>query len=291
MPIIEGVLDELAVTALVENSVSHASPLSGAHGLALLVTARSGDVERTVLVDTGPEAGVVLSNMKTMGIKPETIDLIVLTHCHGDHTGGLVGLVRAIGKQNLPIVAHPSVFRVLLATRPVLRYAGIDPQARSRVEALGGVFILTSDPLALMDGLGTTGEIPRVTDFEQPDISRVTVDKGRILEDSIPDDLALLASMRDGLVVITGCSHSGVINTLRRAREITGVSSIQGLAGGFHLLRAGRSRIEATVDELAHCDPSRIVSGHCTGTEAQFALRQRFGERFEPLVTGATFRF
>lgn len=287
---LKGTLDEVHITVLVENSVGHASRLRAAHGLALLVRVRSGDVDRTILVDAGPAPDVLLGNMDMMGIDPAVIDLIVLTHCHPDHTGGLVGVIEACGQKNIPIIAHPALFRVLLATRPALRYAGIDSSLRRRVEDLGGVFILASDPLPLMDGLGTTGEIPRVTDFEQTDMPRFTVDGGQLLADDMPDDIAVVARLSGGLVVITGCSHAGVINTIKRAQQVGDCSSVHAVAGGFHLVRAGADRIARTVDELASLDPARVITGHCTGAAAQMAFGQRLADRFSPLVTGDRFQ-
>lgn len=291
---IQGEVDDLQITVLVENSVSHNSNLSGVHGLALLVRARSGEVTRNLLVDTGPTARVALANMQRLGVNSQDIDSIVLTHCHTDHTGGLVGIVKAVDRTALPIIAHPSLFRVVMATGSegsFLRYAGVKPNTRAAVEALGGIFILSSDPITLMNGLGTTGEIPRVTDFENPERRGWSVDRGRVTEDNMSDDMAVVARMEDGMVVITGCSHSGVINTILRAKEVTGLQQVKALAGGFHLIPPDEDRITRAVDELARIDPGKIVAGHCTGPDGQYALRQRFGERFTPLVTGETFQF
>lgn len=287
-----GEADHLAVTVLLEDSVARPE-LTAKHGLSLWVEVIAGDVASRFLVDVGPAPDAVWDNMIRLGVQAHTADAVVLTHCHYDHTGGLTEVVRRIGKKGLPVVAHPAIFRPNFVTRPRLRHAGMDPaDSAEELARAGACLILTHDPLTLMEGVTTTGEVPRVTEYEDPGIPVWTVRDGNLAPDPMPDDISLAVKLKGlGLVVLTGCSHAGIINILKRAAALAGVNQIHAVLGGFHLMSANPSRIQRTVSELLSFAPQLVAAGHCTGTEAQFSLRQALGERWKPLVTGARFHF
>ncbi len=141
----------------------------------------------------------------------------------------------------------------------------------------------------LANGVTTIGEVPRTTDFEKAEKNRYTVIDGHFVADPLRDDMALAVNIEGhGIVVITGCSHSGVINIIRRSLELFPDASLEGVIGGFHLKKADPERIEKTAEALEELHPRWVAAGHCTGFNAQVAFRNRFGKDFQPLFTGKT---
>ena len=288
-----GESDSLRITVLVEDSVSfYAGNLMAVHGLSCLIeTFKNGNTFR-MLMDVGSDPEVLFHNMEILGVSPACVDAIMLTHCHWDHTRGLSEVLKKIGKRNLPVVAHPAIYRSVFAATPRLRYTGIDPRDfPGSVEENGGVLFLSKDPVTLAEGLVTTGEIERLTGFEGSGVG-VRVEKGTIVEDNMPDDVSLVANVKDrGLVVMAGCSHAGIVNIVRQASRITGVTRVCAVIGGFHLINADPRKIENTVNGLLETGAEIISAGHCTGFEAQYALKKAFGERFTPMQCGSRYEF
>jgi 7,8-dihydropterin-6-yl-methyl-4-(beta-D-ribofuranosyl)aminobenzene 5'-phosphate synthase len=285
-----GFLSELRITVLAEDSVQYESPLWGQHGISFLIEAQGVGGRRSFLVDVGQSSTALRHNIEILGIQPGTLDGIVLTHCHYDHTQGTSDVLKMIGKQGIPVIAHPDTFRSNLVSEPCLRHVGMMPSDnRANIEAAGGVLLLTRDPLELMPGLSSTGEVERQTSFEEVGIALKTIEADRLVADRMLDDISVVARVRDqGLVIITGCSHAGIVNIVRHCIKLFGEKRICGIIGGFHLLHAAEERIQKTVEELFIHDPQWIAAGHCTGFKAQVALYQTFQERFRPLQTGMT---
>jgi len=285
---IEGRLDNLRITVVAEDSVQYESSYLGQHGISLLLEAeRRGTVKR-VLVDVAQNPDALLENMMKMNISPASIDVIVLTHCHYDHTRGLAKVLCEIGKKNFPVIAHPDIFRLNFTTDPFLRHIGVvDGDSRENIEAAGGILYLTKDPVQIMPGLMTTGEVARVTDFEEVDMSLFTVIEGEIKSDTMLDDISVAANVKEkGIVVVTGCGHAGIINILRHIRSLKNEQKIHGIIGGFHLVEASETRILKTVQGLKEFEPDWIAAGHCTGFRTQVELFNTFKDRFSPLCTG-----
>ena len=139
-------------------------------------------------------------------------------------------------------------------------------------------------------GITTTGEVKRQTDFEQVGIALKTIEGGEVVDDQMLDDISVVANVNGkGLVIVTGCSHAGIVNIARHAMELTGCEKIEGIIGGLHLIDASDVRIKRISEELAKLNPKWICVGHCTGFKAQVELYLAFGERFSPLQTGMQF--
>lgn len=284
-------LDDLRITVLAEDSVLHESPYLGQHGVSFLVEGVSGGNIRRILVDVGQNSEALLSNIRAMGISPAIIDAIVLTHCHYDHTQGIARMLREIGKKDVPVIAHPSIFRLHFVTQPYPRHIGImSGDSKAEIEKAGGSLSLTKKPLVIMPGIMTTGEVKRRTGFEKVGVVLKAIENGMVVDDLMLDDISVIASVRDkGSVIITGCSHAGIINIAKQSIEVTGGSRIDGIIGGLHLLKASDSVIKRTVEELSRLKVAWISAGHCTGFKAQVELYRAFGERFSPLHTGMKF--
>jgi 7,8-dihydropterin-6-yl-methyl-4-(beta-D-ribofuranosyl)aminobenzene 5'-phosphate synthase len=284
-------LDSLSVTVLAEDSVQYESPLWGQHGISLLLEAVKNSIKKKILLDVGQSYEALKHNMDTLGVDPDTIDAVFLTHCHYDHTGALGSLLDARTEGELPVICHPGIFRNHFITDPFIRHVGMPlVDNRQALESKGARFFMTSDPLELMPGLTSTGQITRRTDFEDAGIALKTIENGVVTEDPVNDDISLIARIRNkGMTILTGCSHAGIVNICLEGLELFPDESIEAVIGGFHLVEASNEKIDLTVSALKDLNPGWIYSGHCTGFRAQFSLYRTFGEKFNPLATGKTF--
>lgn len=281
-------LSSLKITVCAEDSVAYESPYLGQHGISFLLTAQRDDIVRNVLVDVGQHAHALLENMEKMEIAPSSIDAVVITHCHYDHTQGLATVLKAIGRNDLPVIAHPDIFRLNFLTDPYLRHVGVmKGDNKADIESAGGLLFPTRDPLELMPGLVTTGEVTRATEFEEVGIALYTLHDGELQSDPMRDDTSVVAHVKGkGLVVVTGCSHAGIVNIVKQAVRITGTDKVHGILGGFHLIDASVDRIKKTAQALKDFNPDWVYAGHCTGFRAQVELFHTFKDRFSPLHTG-----
>jgi len=284
------VVKNVQITVLIEDSNSSAKPqLKTKHGLAFLIKAKIDDNEVTIMMDTGPSPDVLLHNVDTMGINLQNVDVIALSHGHYDHTGGLIEALKQM-KKRVPVIAHPTVFGPKLTIMPHLRLIGA-PFRSSEVESAGGVPLLATDPVKIADGITTTGEVPRTTAFETVR-GFWTIHNRKFVEDKMLDDQSLVIDVENkGLVVVSGCAHSGIINTIKYAQKITENSMVYAVLGGFHLWNAENKRIQATVDELKKLDLKFVGPCHCTGKKAIKKIAEAFGDRCQPLHTGDIIEF
>ena len=278
-------LQNLHLTIVVENSASiENASLRAEHGLSIHMELDLGSDGMKLFWDTGASGEVLLHNSRLLHIDIDAIDQICLSHGHYDHAGGLMAFLQQM-KRRVPVLAHPDIFSPKLKARTVLEYIGL-PFIRSQAEAAGAVMLECRGPVPLAQGLTTTGEIPRLEGFEKVE-GFWTVRDGQYGPDIIPDDQALAAVLPDrGLVVITGCAHSGIINTIHQAQRITGVDELYAVIGGFHLMEADRERIDATIQALLEMDPELVCPGHCTGQKAVCSLQEALGDRCRPLAVG-----
>jgi 7,8-dihydropterin-6-yl-methyl-4-(beta-D-ribofuranosyl)aminobenzene 5'-phosphate synthase len=275
---------KVEIAVLITDSSLVESKLKSEHGLAFFIQAKIGDKEVTIMMDTGPSSDHLLRNADKMDINLQKTDIVTISHGHYDHTGGLIGTLKKIEKRVL-VIAHPNFFNPKLKIMPHLRFLGT-PFKPSDIECAGGVPILVTDPVKIANGITTTGEVQRRTTFEKIR-GFLTVHNRRLVEDFMLDDQALIIDVENkGLVVVVGCAHSGIINTIKHAQKITETQTIHALLGGFHLINADDERIQATVDELKKLDLKFIGPCHCTGTKATEKIAEVFGDRCRPLCTG-----
>jgi 7,8-dihydropterin-6-yl-methyl-4-(beta-D-ribofuranosyl)aminobenzene 5'-phosphate synthase len=195
-----------------------------------------------------------------------------------------MGVLQRVGHR-IPVLAHPQAFSPKLKICPFLRYIGL-PFTRSEAEAAGAVLLPSQSPALLAESLITTGEVERRESLETVE-GFWTIMDGCYCQDSIPDDQSLAASIKGkGLVVISGCAHSGIINTIRQAQRLLDMEDLYAVVGGFHLQGAKQERMEATAEILRWLDPKIVRPGHCTGQKAISLLQQTLGDRCWPLATG-----
>jgi 7,8-dihydropterin-6-yl-methyl-4-(beta-D-ribofuranosyl)aminobenzene 5'-phosphate synthase len=265
---------EIKLTTLSENTAGKVGLLAE-WGLSILVEVDG----YKVLLDTGLDTSAA-SNAVTMGIDLSAVDRMVLSHGHRDHTGGLGHVLNAMRKR-IEIIAHPDIWAAKYSRTfsKKAQYAGI-PFAREALESWGASFNLKKEPVWITDNIVTTGEIPRHTEYEKIDPELLVKEGGKLLPDPLRDDLALILKAQKGLVVILGCGHSGMINTLHHARKITGVEQIHMVVGGTHLIHASREQMDLTGAELKRLGVHKIGVSHCTGLPAAAKLSQQFGDNF-----------
>ncbi|MBV8187888.1 MAG: MBL fold metallo-hydrolase, partial [Alphaproteobacteria bacterium] len=268
-----------------------------AHGLSCLLTLRIGDRTHTVLFDTGPEDGVFAQNVSRLGIDLGPLEALVLSHGHWDHGGAMLRALQLAldrnGGRKVPCYVHPEMFRSRALKLPNDSYRAMEEvPSPAALQAHGGDVVSTREAqLAAGETVFVSGEIPRRTPFETglPGQHRRTVDgTGWELDELLMDERFVAVHVRDkGLVVLTACSHAGVINVLRHAQECFPGVKLHCVLGGLHLSGTNERVIPQTVAALKDFDLDVIAAGHCTGWRALAALANAFGDaRLAPLAVG-----
>jgi 7,8-dihydropterin-6-yl-methyl-4-(beta-D-ribofuranosyl)aminobenzene 5'-phosphate synthase len=264
----------LRITTLSENTASIGDFLAE-WGLSILV-----ETETTkVLLDTGKGHSSVY-NADTLGIDLRTIDKIVLSHGHFDHTGGLREILRRMNKK-VDVLAHPDVWQSKFSVREgeTPKYIGI-PFHQCELENLGASFILTEKPVQIDGSIMTTGEVPMITPFEEVDTMLFVKEGSELKPDKVLDDRALIVKTDAGLTIVLGCAHRGMLNTIYHARQLTGEHRIYAVIGGSHLIRASEERLWQTIDALRETGVQKLGLCHCTDLKAGGVLAHEFGEVF-----------
>lgn len=263
------------------------------HGLSLLVTVSRGEAEHRFLYDAGASPDGVVENMRRLEIDPNSIEAIVCSHGHFDHTTGIDGLIRTLGRINLPVLIHPHFWRRRRMVLPGREPVEIPTTSRRALQEAGFDVIEEQQPSFLFEGcVLVTGEVPRTTGYE-PGVPRqqAWLDGEWQPDPLVLDDQALIMNLRGkGLIILTGCGHAGVVNIARYAQRLTGEASLHALLGGFHLNGPlFEPLIPQVLNDLAALNPSVLVPAHCTGWRAQHAMAARFGSAFVPNCVGTSF--
>lgn len=275
--------NNLVITILVDDF--EVPGLVAEHGLSFLIELDGG----RILFDTG-QGPALEANSRTLGVDLATIDTLILSHGHYDHTGGIPHLIEVAKSMN--IYAHPGTMQKRFNIRDgVAKPVQIPRRSRIAIERFPTSRLFwVSRPHSLSERLGLTGPIPRKTSFEDTG-GPFFLDKAAQHPDLIEDDLALWIKTGEGLVICVGCCHSGLINTLDCIRSLTGESRIRAIIGGLHLIHAGENRLDQTLSELRRFAPQAIIPCHCTGELAVSFLGKALGASLTPGVAGTTYRF
>jgi 7,8-dihydropterin-6-yl-methyl-4-(beta-D-ribofuranosyl)aminobenzene 5'-phosphate synthase len=264
---------KISITTLSENTACYGC--LGEWGISLLIEADG----LRILMDTGLSI-TALHNAKVMDVDLTTIDRIILSHGHADHTGGLRDVLKIRG--NVPVIGHPDIWSEKYTIRDGQteeKFIGI-PFPSEELVSYGANFQLSKKAIHISEHIMTTGEIPMTTDYEVIENNLFVKENGYLVPDKLADDLALIIDTDYGLVVILGCGHRGIINTLRHAQNITGKEQVYAAIGGTHLFRASEERIAKTIAELRSMGVQRLGVSHCTGFHASAILSQVLPDEF-----------
>jgi len=264
----------IQITTLSENTAS-ATHLLAEWGFSILIEADGCKI----LLDTGQSFSAAY-NAITLRINLSQIDKIVFSHGHFDHTGGLLHILKMVNGE-VEIIAHPDIWAAKYGKRPEKKekYIGV-PFPKEAAETLGAAFNLTKEPVWISENIVTSGEIPMITEYEEIDHDLYVKEKDKLKPDPLWDDQALFLKSEKGLIIILGCAHRGVINTIRHAQKITGTEPVYAVIGGTHLIRASPQQMDLTIAELLSYGVQRLGVSHCTGLAASAILAQTFGEAF-----------
>ena len=277
------------ITIVIDNCVPIHSPrpFLGEHGLSMLLEIDG----KRLLIDTGQTVAVA-HNLGLLGVAPADFDAVLLSHGHYDHAGGLPHILERAGKR-LPVFLHARAFGEKYSdSRGERRFVGI-PTRAERLAALGADFHWVEAPQAWLPGLWISGSVPRVTDFETGDAHLIAPDaqRGCDCQDPLEDDMAVFCRTPRGLVVISGCTHSGLVNVVRHGLALTGCERLHGWIGGTHLGPAGEAQQAATLAQLFDFAPDFVAANHCTGFSMMARLQSLFGDRFIPAFVGTEIVF
>jgi 7,8-dihydropterin-6-yl-methyl-4-(beta-D-ribofuranosyl)aminobenzene 5'-phosphate synthase len=266
------------------------------HGFSAIVTVTANNKSRSILFDFGFSEKGAAFNLDALGVDPTPIETLVLSHGHMDHFGGLKALAEKIGKKDIELVLHPTAFRTSRHIKVSEDFKiKLPALSQENIEKANVSLVESKDPKALLDGmLFFLGEIPKKTEFEKG-FARMHYDDadGQSKWDPIEDDSAVVAHIRGkGLVILSGCAHSGIINTVKYAREITGVKKIYVVMGGFHLTGADfEPIIGPTTEALKDLDPEYIIPTHCTGRKAVMNIEKEMPDKFLLNMSGTRMVF
>ncbi len=253
------------------------------HGLSLLITARADDQTHSVLLDAGYNPATVKHNLRVLGLDLSGVETVVVSHGHMDHTGGLLSILAEFPTPPT-LITHPTAYATRYLTLPTgLRIQFPTVLKRADLDRLGVNVIESAAPLTIAgDTMLVTGQIPRETSFEKGMPGAVMESDEGFEPDPIEDDQSIALNVKGrGLVVVSGCAHAGIINSVRYAQRLTGESRVHAVVGGFHLTGPVMEQIiDPTIKEMKKLDPDVIVPMHCTGSTAIQRFAGEFPDRF-----------
>ena len=274
------------ITVICENSVGPAFSSIGEHGFAAFMETENGNY----LFDTG-QGLTILHNARCLQKDLSSINSIFLSHGHYDHTGGLQHVLKL--KNKTRVYAHPHIFKRKYARlktngRETEKYIGLR-HTRNYFEKRGAHFSLNTCFTEVGEGMYLTGEIPRTTDFEKGDVRLLLNDRGRLVTDPVLDEQSLVVRTKRGLIIMLGCAHAGLINTIAYVLDHLHKEKLYALIGGTHLGFLKDDQRERTITYLRQFDFKKIGVSHCTGLKAGAQLLQEFKEKFSFANVGTSF--
>ncbi len=284
--------------------VTRAIPLKGLevknsilaeHGFSAVVTVTRDDVSRSILFDFGFSGHGAAFNADALGVDMTTVEAFALSHGHLDHVGGIDQLSQQVGKKGIDLVLHPDAFRSPRYLKITDDFKVFFPAfTREKAEAAGVRLVEIEKPYPMIDGnILFLGGIPRRTAFEKGSPNLCYEEDGVEKQDPMDDDSALVFNVRNkGLVILSGCAHAGIVNTVEYAREVTGVHEIFAVMGGFHLTGADMDAvIVPTTQALKALNPVYIIPTHCTGRAAVMYIEKEMPDKFLLNMSGTRMTF
>ncbi|HSJ55407.1 MAG TPA: MBL fold metallo-hydrolase [Anaerolineae bacterium] len=273
----------MKLTIIVDDRAQPGSPFRAEHGASFAIENQG----RTLLFDTGGSGEVLLHNLEAAGVAPERIDAVILSHGHQDHTGGLAALLaRAPG---LPVHAHPDLFRERFVKGDTGPRAVGPPFTLSDLESQA-VFHLDSEPREVLPGIWSTGEIGPRPEAEGRGTTHLVRGENGWDPDPYRDDMSVVVKVGGDLVLVCGCCHAGLLNTLATVRRTFGQDPVA-VVGGLHLVSTDTPTMEHIIEVLAGYGPPQFWVGHCTGDRGFLRLKMAFGSGVGLYSAGAELAF
>jgi 7,8-dihydropterin-6-yl-methyl-4-(beta-D-ribofuranosyl)aminobenzene 5'-phosphate synthase len=272
------------ITVLVENTARGPSVLAE-HGLSYWIEHNG----KRILLDSG-QGGVIAGNAYKLGVPLREIDALILSHGHYDHTGGVAEALKT--DRPVAIYAHLAAFARKFTRNGdgTVRDIGMPCPSEKAIRDARNRLIATAQRTVVFDGLTATGPVPRMSGFEDTG-GQFFLDEACTQRDPLEDDQSVVFDTNEGTVVLLGCAHSGIINTIQYVRQLTDNRPIRAVIGGMHLIGASPHRIERTIEELQRIGVERLAPAHCTGMPATVALWNAFPGRCQPCPVGTRFEF
>ncbi len=265
------------------------SPFIAQHGASYWIEVFYPDDKRyNILFDTGTYHEPILFNMEKLGLNLSDIDYIVISHSHYDHTGGLLGILDAINKENIPIIAPSTLLEETIHAGERLRIIGVPIPTRlfaRRIEEKGGRLLLIDDPIDILQGVKTTGVFRDIVSDGSRIRNLYRIVDGRLEEESLADEIALVIKTENTSLLITGCAHPGITNIIRKASTLIG-APIENVIGGFHLVGKKEDEIKEIIGEMKSLGVRHVYPGHCTGLTAQYLMKKEYGNNCTILRAG-----
>jgi 7,8-dihydropterin-6-yl-methyl-4-(beta-D-ribofuranosyl)aminobenzene 5'-phosphate synthase len=291
-----GQINQLIITILIDNTAGKQGTVGEKGFSALAEIEYEGGDTRKILFDTGATGTNLLNNLKVLNKDLQDLDCIVFSHGHWDHVWGIKEILPLVGPEVF-LFCHPAALDKKWrldeegGTEIISLHQVISPERLFEL-----IPIRTSpEPEEIFPGVFSTGAIPRQNPHEvlSKGLSRIHIDGAAGPEvDQIPEDLSLIFEIADGsIVILTGCCHAGVVNTINHARNITPFAKIAGLIGGLHLLDAPQPRLDFTMEELGKLNIGEIGACHCTGPLGIHTLKNAFPEQFKDVEVGVQLKY
>jgi 7,8-dihydropterin-6-yl-methyl-4-(beta-D-ribofuranosyl)aminobenzene 5'-phosphate synthase len=265
-------------------------PFAAAHGLSALVRLTKGGITRSVLFDAGGSADGLIHNLDCLELSPKDWNCIVLSHGHWDHVLGLTGVFKRTGRLAFPLTLHPDAYLYRGTELAIGEIRATGAPSRQGLRDAGLELLETDRPTYVVEKMAlVTGQVPRTNDFETGTPRHLKKVEGEWQPDPlICDDQALVVNLRGkGLVVLSGCGHAGIINTVTYAQALSGVERVHAVIGGFHLGGDDfQDRIPAVVDAFTALQPALLAPAHCTGYRAAMAIYQALPDAYVQNTVG-----
>jgi len=277
----------MKITIAMDNCVHAPTPYSfkAEHGMSILIKVS----DKLILFDTG-QSNSIIHNLSLLGVNPRDLDMIVLSHGHYDHTGGLLSILDNARKE-IPIFLHKDAFLDRYSVAAGKKFHIGIPYSKEYLESMGANFVFVENILEIVPGLFLSGSIPRETDYEKGDSNLVIEKDGKTIKDPILDDMALYTIKDNGLIALTGCAHAGIINIIRYGLKVLKTDKLFAIVGGTHLGPASPEQRESTISDLLDAKPAIVAANHCTGFSMMTRLKDSFGDRFIAAFVGTEIDF
>jgi len=264
------------ITILTDNVAQDRSDTVAEHGFSAYIETDNGNM----LFDTG-KGRTVLHNARIFNKDLNRINKVILSHSHGDHTGGLPDVLLSQSKKPLDVYAHPDIFLYRYRKKGGKKTYGGIPFTKGYLEKMGARFVFNTDYVEIEAGIFLTGEVPRKTPFEGGDMAdRFAVRDGKEVVETIPDDQSLIIHTEKGLLLVLGCAHAGIVNVINHVIKKSGEDDIFAVIGGTHIGFSGELQLNESIKALKSYRIQHLIPSHCTGLEAIFSIKQAFEDIF-----------